>query len=47
MSPPNCFSRTADIDEREKAVIFDFDGVLVNSELIALAELRKCLEPIC
>jgi HAD superfamily hydrolase (TIGR01509 family) len=27
----------------KKAVIFDFDGVLVNSEVIALAELRKCL----
>ncbi len=26
-----------------KAVIFDFDGVLVNSEIIALAELRDCL----
>jgi beta-phosphoglucomutase-like phosphatase (HAD superfamily) len=26
-----------------KAVIFDFDGVLVNSEIIALAELRGCL----
>ena len=23
-----------------EAVIFDFDGVLVNSEIIALAELR-------
>ncbi len=29
--------------ERTKAVIFDFDGVLVNSEIIALAELRDCL----
>lgn len=28
---------------RTKAVIFDFDGVLVNSEIIALAELRDCL----
>ena len=27
----------------KKAVIFDFDGVLVNSEIIALAELRDCL----
>ena len=26
-----------------KAVVFDFDGVLVNSEIIALAELRECL----
>jgi HAD superfamily hydrolase (TIGR01509 family) len=26
-----------------QAVIFDFDGVLVNSEIIALAELRGCL----
>lgn len=26
-----------------KAVLFDFDGVLVNSEIIALAELRDCL----
>jgi HAD superfamily hydrolase (TIGR01509 family) len=25
------------------AVIFDFDGVLVNSEIIALSELRDCL----
>lgn len=25
------------------AVIFDFDGVLVNSEVIALGELQKCL----
>jgi len=28
---------------RTKAVIFDFDGVLVNSEIIALAELRDSL----
>lgn len=32
-----------DANEREIAVIFDFDGVLVNSEIIALAELKKCL----
>ena len=29
--------------ERTRAIIFDFDGVLVNSEIIALAELRDCL----
>ena len=29
-----------------KAVIFDFDGVLVNSEIIALAELHKSLSQI-
>jgi HAD superfamily hydrolase (TIGR01509 family) len=29
--------------KRISAVIFDFDGVLVNSEIIALAELRDCL----
>ncbi len=29
--------------ETTKAVIFDFDGVLVNSEIIALAELRDSL----
>ena len=29
--------------EKARAVIFDFDGVLVNSEIIALAELRDCL----
>jgi HAD superfamily hydrolase (TIGR01509 family) len=31
---------------KTKAVIFDFDGVLVNSEIIALAELRDCLSEI-
>jgi HAD superfamily hydrolase (TIGR01509 family) len=30
-------------EEKPKAVIFDFDGVLVNSEIIALAELRDSL----
>ena len=30
-------------EEKTKAVLFDFDGVLVNSEIIALAELRDCL----
>ncbi|TYC63454.1 HAD family phosphatase [Rhodobacterales bacterium] len=29
-----------------RAVIFDFDGVLVNSEIIALHELRACLAEI-
>lgn len=29
-----------------KAVIFDFDGVLVNSEIIALAELQSCLADV-
>lgn len=29
--------------EKAKALIFDFDGVLVNSEIIAMAELRGCL----
>ena len=30
-------------EDRTRAVLFDFDGVLVNSEIIALAELRDCL----
>lgn len=29
-----------------KAVIFDFDGVLVNSEIIALHELQNCLREV-
>ena len=31
------------VDEKSKALILDFDGVVVDSEVIALAELQACL----
>ena len=31
------------VREKSKALILDFDGVVVDSEVIALAELQACL----